>query len=193
MTRPSAVATGPAVRWCRSARNTRVSGLVAGAFGAFFLALGVLYPEPSGRIASLAIAAVAGVALVLSIRTLRDTRPLLAIDRAGIMYRPFSTQVVPWSEVTDVAIVRTHRFWARLTRTGFAHQRQLDTVNFAVVDPRRYAPGPGSAISRAVAGAGGAPPIVIQCWFIDASTEEIAAAIGAHWPGEIRRIDRKTR
>lgn len=107
--------------------------------------------------------------------------PILTISIEGIRYLPFSRETVPWSAVREVTLTR-----------GYSHARGssdyyrfklMDSVSFAVHDPKRFPVPPGGVRADKIA-------ISIMPITVDGSPEAIVAAIRACWPsGNIREVD----
>lgn len=149
----------------------------------------VIFDEPAIRIACLLIALVCGWAVFSALRAAMDQRVSLSIGPQGLFYRPFAAQVVPWRDITAIAVSRGYARHVVMGRASWPRQPQLDMINFAVANPRVYPGGIGRAISRTLQRQFGRPPIAIQVGLVDASLEEIDAAIDASWTGQIQYID----
>jgi hypothetical protein len=113
--------------------------------------------------------------------------PILVIGPEGLTYAPFSPRPVPWSDIAAVTLVgyegRAVKFPGK---ASYFRQPNMDTVNFAVSEPKRYPSGPGRAFSRLWARMNGLPPISIQPYYIKGATmEAIADGIRRHWTGRI--------
>lgn len=135
----------------------------------------------------------AGIALAIaSIQTIRmifDARPLLRLSPEGLYYRPFSDDVVPWSEITAIAHWSAYTRSVWLGRVSWKRAPSNDQINFAVADPSRYPNHIGRSITRAMQSAGGLPPIIIQLWSIDVAPEAVEVEIRKYWPGKIAQLD----
>jgi len=174
----------PRIDYQRNLRNTGKSAAIGFIFGALFLVLARFYPGGGARL----FCGVMGLfALSIGVRSALMAQPRidLTLSPEGLTYRMFSRDMVPWSEITAITVIRTELLKVRLGKSSWAHQRSLDRINFAVAQPNLYSKSPGAAISRAVQSMGGDPPIAIETWFLSATTEEIADAIGARWSGSI--------
>jgi len=163
----------------------RATVLIAGIASPLLLAYCVVTSSPSGRLVGFIAAALCALAVVRSIFAMRDKRAQLAIGPAGLMYRNFSTKTIEWREITTVAVFRYI--------IGSSRRRSLDAINFAVADFARYPGSPFRSLWHYLQKMAGRPPIVIQPWFIDATTEQIVDAIQSHWRGKIAVFDLKKR
>ncbi|MET0545189.1 MAG: hypothetical protein ABWZ40_02660, partial [Caulobacterales bacterium] len=149
-------------------RHTRISAITGSVFLVFFLLLSAVNTG-AARWACLAVAGLSAFATAMGVRQMLDQRPLLIVDNLGLTYRNFSPQRVPWSEIDAMAVVRTHRQWVRLTKSGYKHQRQADSIHFSVRDLSRYPGGAGRMIGRKMFELAKLPPIAIQTWFLEAT------------------------
>lgn len=107
--------------------------------------------------------------------------PVLTISADGIRYLPFSRETVPWSAVANVTLTR-----------GYSHSRGasdyrrfklMDGVSFVVIDPKRFPVPPGGVRADSI-------PVNIMAAAVQASAQEIMAAMRACWSGgDIREVD----
>lgn len=186
-------ASSRATEFHGNARNARTSAALVGSMCLLFLMAGAVSPDPIARWFGFGMSALCALLTVPVAIAALDKRVQLSIGPGGLLYRRFSSRTVPWSEIRAVVIIRTQRYWVQLNKRDFRHERQSDTINISVADLGSYPGGPGRWLSRAVKGLAGHPPIAIQTWFIDATTDQIAAAIRAHWPGDVAVMDIKAK
>lgn len=158
--------------------------------GLLFLGVGLAIAGP-WRWLCLLVAFACGAALVVCVRLLLDRRPILRISAEGLYYRPFADRAVPWSEITRMAHILGYTRSVVWGRTMWLRAPSADQLNFDIANPRLYPNHPGRALSRAVQSMGGAPPIVIQLWFVRGDAEAIFAEIAKYWPGAIVRIEQR--
>ena len=138
---------------------------------------------------SLFLACLCLIGLVFGVRAATDKREILKIGPDGLFYRPFADKPAPWSEITAVAMVRTYQHEVVFGHTKITRTPQLDTLNFALAHPQNWPNHPGRSLTRFFQTIAKLPPIAVQTWFIDATPEQLADAIGQYWQGEIKQVD----
>jgi hypothetical protein len=159
------------------------------AFALVFALVGFLISELGWLIACFVAAAAAAFAVLHCGRLLADKRPILRIAPDGLVSTPFSDQVVPWSEITELTRVLYYNRSVWMGRTNWTRMKSHDQFFFSVADERNYPSGPGRWLTRAMQRLGDVPPINIQLWIIDADPDAIAAEIAKYWPGQIKQMD----
>jgi hypothetical protein len=159
------------------------------AFCLWFGFVGLVITETGWRIACFAAAAGAALGIAHTWRLLADPRPILRIAPDGLLSTPFSDQVVPWSEITEMTRVLYYNRSVWMGRTNWTRMPSHDQLFFAVADERLYPNGPGRWFTRTMQKLGGTPPINIQLWIVDAGADAIAAEIAKHWAGQIKLMD----
>lgn len=145
--------------------------------------------EGLGRGLSLFLVCLCLIGLVFGVRAATDRREILKIGPDGLFYRPFAAKPAPWREITAITVVRAYQQEIFLGHSKMLRQPQLDTLNFALAHPEAWPNGPGRTISRYFQSIAGTPPIAIQTWFIDATPEQLTAAIAVYWKSEIKQVD----
>lgn len=139
-------------------------------------ALSVVFALPSGPLAELHVVAriVAGAAVALfvvvlgaELRRLRMKEPVLRLDEQGILWRRWSEERIPWSEIASLRL--------------FAIQR-AHFVGLVLKDPTRF---PSTTILGRSAKANRAftqCDICLEVQGTDRSHQELVSAVEAHLP-----------
>ena len=166
---PLPVTLEPARKEFRISRTKVQHGLLLGAvlavIGLAVIGLGASVIPDAGLIGGLNLLIAAGI-LVSVMRSARDRRPRLVVDRSGIWYRDWEIGTVPWPEVADAAIAgpRLLSFLAVRLRDPDGYAARLPDAERAKLRSSR--------LYRA-------PVLRVPNGALDAPLEEILAAIEA--------------
>jgi hypothetical protein len=154
--------------------------LALAALASAFLIMGLVAPPDVAIIKWLAFGA-AGMMYGVLIPAVLETftpGPILTIAPDGLKYQPFSPQPIPWIEVTAIKRVRDR------VGDGKTANPNRDVIRFAVRDasqlPLKKGLG-GAMMATQLSRYNGA----IQIDAVQASADEIVAAIKPYWRGDI--------
>jgi hypothetical protein len=115
-----------------------------------------------------------------------STRPVLTIGPEGLRYARFSSRTVPWSEITEVAVVRGAVRGVAWGKVYYKPSPTMDEIAFSL---RSY-DGYSGALRNALRGLHtmfGIPGVRCNVAQLDGpSTDDVARAIRAHWQGAIK-------
>jgi len=168
------------VEFRANARNLRVGAWIAGPIAMLLLAYSAVTNSTIGWGAGLVASIFCGLLAVHSLIASRDRRVVLSIGPDGLMYRHFSTKTIAWAEITAVVYYRY--------MIASAHQSSLDTVCLSVSNFAAYPRGPIRWFFHYLQHISGRPPIAIQPWFIEATSEQVVEAVRAHWRGRVEEF-----
>lgn len=190
-------------------RGFQIAGCMAlAALATIFLLQGLfMWPAAGAPAVGWICVGVAALFYTLLIPIIRETftpGPMLTIGPEGILYRPFSPQIIPWPEISEIKLVRAVRRYrdahddppSESLAFGAGGRRPPKTpaddpakmgIVFNVRDPSRYRArgGFGNAMTSFGAGIAGG----IQISMVRATTPEILAAINPHWGGDIPIVE----
>lgn len=128
-------------------------------------------------------------AVGLGVQTLyfaHSTRPVLTIGPEGLRYARFSSLTVPWSAITEVAVVRGAQRGVAWGKVYYKPSPAMDEIAFSL---RSY-DGYSGTLRNALRGLHtmfGIPGVRCNVAQLDGpSTDDIARAIHTHWPGSIQ-------
>jgi hypothetical protein len=116
----------------------------------------------------------------------RSTSPVLTIGPDGLRYARFSSRTVPWSEITEVGVVRGVQRGVAWGKAYYKPAPSTDEISFSLRSYDGYTGALGNALRalRTMFGALG-----VQCYVgqLDgASADDVARAIQVHWRGAIQ-------
>lgn len=139
---------------------------VLAVIGLAVIGIGASAIADAGLIGGINLVIAAGI-LVSVMRSARDRRPRLVVDRSGIWYRDWEIGTVPWPEVADAAIAgpRLLSFLAVRLRDPDGYAARLPDAERAKLRSSR--------LYRA-------PVLRVPNGALDAPLDEILAAIKAH-------------
>jgi hypothetical protein len=163
-------------------------GVISGV-GALFFVVGLFMPDLVWRVVLMVWGGMFVLAGMHASHILRDKGPVLSVRPDGLITTPFSKQVVPWSEITEMARLTYYNQSVWMGRVKWHRMPGHDLLYFSVADPTRYPNDIGRTITRAMQRFSGLPPIGIQLYFVDADPDTIVAEIRKYWKGQIREID----
>ena len=166
-----------AVAFRANVGHVRSTAWIAGPGAMVFLAYSAMTISTIGRVAGVAASALCALIAVHSIIASLDRRVLLSIGPEGLMYRYFSTRTITWPEITAVVCYRH--------AVASVYVSSLETVCFSVANLDDFPRGPLRSVSRYLQRVLGRPPITIQPWFTEATSEQIVEAIRTHWGGRV--------
>lgn len=163
-------------------RRLRLTALMVVGTALLFALVTLLSQQWAGWLMTIPVAALAVYCVIQT----RDRRTILAIGPHGLMFLPFSSRTVPWSEITAVAVVRGVQ---RGVAWGKVHYKASPTMDQVAFELRSY-----EGYSGAVRGAfrslqafGGKPGVGCYVWQLEGgNVDEIARAIHAYWSGTIQ-------
>jgi hypothetical protein len=181
-------------------RGVQIFGCIAlAALATIFMLQGLLMSAAAGPLVMEWIAiGVAVMLYALLIPIVRETftpGPMLVIGPEGLLYRPYSPEVIPWSEISEIKLVQAPPRRRRddgetgaymgvpISRHGEEQSSLNAGVMFNVRDPSRYRVRGGFSNAMTSLGAGMTGGIAIT--MVQATTAEILAAIKTHWRGDI--------
>lgn len=115
-----------------------------------------------------------------------SNRPVLTIGPEGLCYARFSSRTVPWSEITEVAVVRGVRRGVAWGKVYYKPAPSTDEISFSLRSYDGYTGALRNALRglRTMFGALG-----VQCYvgqLEGASADDVARAIQVHWRGTIQ-------
>lgn len=115
-----------------------------------------------------------------------SNRPVLTIGPDGLRYARFSSRTVPWSEITEVAVVRGVRRGVAWGKVYYKPAPSTDEISFSLRSYDGYTGALRNALRglRTMFGALG-----VQCYvgqLEGASADDVARAIQVHWRGTIQ-------
>lgn len=139
------------------------------------------------QIAFAVVAGLSAIGLTGVLPLLVDRRVQLSISPQGLTYRPFSTDPVPWEDITAVAIVRTTHRLGRLLAVLWKETLTRESINFDVLDPNRFARGqPFYRLSARLMNQGPVPTYPVEISFLhDADSATLSREIARFWKGPI--------
>ncbi|CAN5234632.1 hypothetical protein BH10PSE14_BH10PSE14_38310 [soil metagenome] len=158
-------------RFVARVSRSRTGLLIAGALG-FVVACGwILSLPPTAVSEKVVIASYVGIAFfalcaLAAARQLLRTEPVLEIDQAGILWRRWSDQIIPWSAIAAISVLHIRR------------QRSLTLSLFA---PENF---PGKGLMGLLAGPNRAMPggdISLNLAGTDRGFDDMLAAIDHIW------------
>jgi hypothetical protein len=185
-------------------RRLQIFGCIAlAALATIFLLQGLfMWPQADAPVIGWICIGIAALFYALLIPIVRETftpGPMLVISPEGLLYRTYSPEIIPWSEISEVKLVRpprrrTYEPEEPPSLTVPLPRRPRETedlarmgVMFNVRDPSRYRASEAFAHSMtrfAVGMLGG-----VQIMTVQATTAEILAAIKTCWRGDIPVVD----
>jgi hypothetical protein len=172
--------TTPPLTWrynkARLEKTAAIAFAMAMLFGLFSMA------HWFGAVMAILVAGIGVRTLVLA----NSGRPVLTVGPEGLCYARFSSRTVPWSEITEVAVVRGVQRGVAWGKVYYKLSPMSDEIDFSV---RSY-DGYSGALRNALRGlrtSFGAPGVQCFVWHLDgAPVDDVARAIRAHWQGAIQ-------
>jgi hypothetical protein len=184
--------TPPVQAWHANTRQLRKTAAMLFAAAIGFGLFGVMHWF--AVVLALAAAGFGAHTLIVAART----GPVLAIGPEGLRYTYFSSRTIPWSQIDQVAVVRSLQRRVAWGKVRYAPSPLTDEITFSLKSYDGYSGRLRNALRglRTMLGFPG-----VQCYvsLLDGPTvDDVARAIHAHWPGEIQdltpvegRIERK--
>lgn len=174
--------TAPTQSWrydkARLQRTAAILFAMALLFGLFAMA------HWFGAVMAILVAALAVQTLIYA----NSTSPVLTISPEGLRFARFSSRTIPWREITEVAVVRGVQRGVAWGKAYYKPSPTMDEINFSLKDYDGYS----GALRNAVRGlrtSFGVPGVQCNVWLLEgAPVDDVAAAIHAHWNGQIQDI-----
>jgi len=116
------------------------------------------------------------------------SKPVLTIGPDGLFFARFSSRTVPWSAITEVAVVRGVQRGVAWGKAYASSSPQIDEITFSLRSYDDYS----GALRNALRGLHtmfGMPGVRCNVWNLEgAPVDDVARAIHAHWPGVIQDL-----
>jgi hypothetical protein len=170
--------TAPAQTWRYKKAHLQKVAAIAFAVALVFGVLAVTHWF--GAVMALIAVAVALHSLILA----GNTKPVLTIGPEGLHYARFSSRTVPWSEISEVAVIRGVQRAAAWGKVAYKPSPMSDEITFTLKSYDRYS-GPLRNALRGLRATVGQPGVQCYVWHLGASVDDVARAIQAHWQGTI--------
>jgi hypothetical protein len=177
---PSMSMTTPTHTWRYSKARLQKTAAIVFAMAMVFGLFGAAHWF--GAVMALFAAGVGVYTLILA----QSDRPVLTIGPEGLRYARFSSRTVPWSEITEVAVVRGVQRGVAWGKAHYKPSPTMDEINFSL---RSY-DGYSGALRNALRGLRtmfGLPGVQCLVAYLDGpSVDDVARAIQSHWQGTIQ-------